>query len=317
MELLEIENLSVEYYRWKETIPAVRDVSITLSSGEILGIVGESGCGKSTLALSILNIIPHTEGKIVAGDIFFEGHNIFKMSGEELRKIRGKDIGFIFQDPFSALNPVLTIKDQIEEVLAEHLGEKSDSLIEELLKKVKITDPGRILSSYPHQISGGQRQRVGIAMAISANPKIIIADEPTTALDVTTQKEILDLLVSLQKEMKMSIIFITHNLGIVSDICNKTAVMYAGEIAEFGLTKSILKSPMHPYTEALIKSVPRVESAPKRLSAIKGQPPILSELPPGCAFHPRCKKAMTKCKDLNPKYTKQKNDISVRCHLYD
>ncbi len=260
--LLEIINLSVEYFRGTKTIPAVKNVSLSLDGGESAGIVGESGSGKSTVALAILKLLSAHDSKISGGTINFEGRDILKMSGEEIRKIRGKDIGIIFQDPFSSLNPVLRIGKQIEETLEVHSDKKiSGTELKnrtlEILKSVRMSDPERIYNSYPHQVSGGQRQRSMIAIAIANRPKLLIADEPTTALDVTVQKEILDLLSLLKKEMNMALILITHHLGIVSQTTEKLYVMYQGEIVEEGLTKNILRNPQHPYTQNLLQSIPR------------------------------------------------------------
>jgi len=254
--LLEIQNLSVEYRRGRQVIPAVRHVNLTVEAGETLGLVGESGCGKSTLALSILKLLPETEAKITGGRIVFEGRNLLQSPVETLRKIRGERIGMIFQDPFSSLNPVFTIGNQMTETLVWHNLSHPSRKARELLAQVQLTDAERILSSYPHQISGGQRQRVMIALAICAKPKLLIADEPTTALDVTIQKEIMDLLIQLQKELNMSVILVTHNLALVSQNTKRCAVMNAGEIVEEGMTGDVIQHPHHPYTQTLLRCVP-------------------------------------------------------------
>ena len=259
--LLIIQHLSVEYYRGKKVIPAVHGVSLALDAGKSLGIVGESGSGKSTIALAILKLIGEHEGKITQGDILFSGKNLLSLPQEEMRKIRGNEIGIIFQDPFSSLNPVLRIGEQIEETIKIH-SEKpiSRSALRERtldsLRSVSLGEPERIARSYPHQISGGQRQRAMIAMAIANHPKLLIADEPTTALDVTVQKEILELLMKLQKEMNMALILITHHLGIVSQITEDLYVLYGGEIVERGKTGDMLRDPHHPYTQTLLNAVP-------------------------------------------------------------
>lgn len=256
--LLEIKDLSVEYYRRGKKIPAVRNVSLELNLAETLGIVGESGSGKSTLALSILRLIAPHEGKITEGEIFFDGHNLLDQSEEAMRALRGKEISIVFQDPFSSLNPVIKIGGQISETILTHNPELTThnifEKVQNLLQQVRISDPERIYHSYPHQISGGQRQRVMIAMAIANHPKLLIADEPTTALDVTIQKEILELLMSLQNDMKMSILFITHHMGIIAHYTENLVVLYAGEVVEQGKTIEIIQNPQHLYTQTLLKA---------------------------------------------------------------
>jgi len=340
---LEIKNLLVEYYRRKRIIPAVRNVSLTLNEGETLGIVGESGCGKSTLALAILRLIQPNEGKITAGEILFpvtgdrlqvtsnEWVDLLKLPDEELQKIRGGKIAMIFQDPFTSLNPVIRIGEQIAETLRVHQqramspalarksGVNSEQRVKEkaveILRQVRIPEPERVYNSYPHQLSGGMQQRVMTGMAISSKPKILIADEPTTALDVTTQKEILELLNSLKKELDMSIILITHNFGIIAQYTNRVAVMYAGEIVEEGGTREIFSKPLHPYTSALIRSLPKLKETTNRLSVIPGQVPDLLNLPSGCKFHPRCEKKMDICSKEEP-YLTGLNEQKVSCFLY-
>lgn len=347
-ELLQIKNLSVEYYRRKRVIPAVRNVSLTLNDGETLGIVGESGCGKSTLALAILRLIQPNEGKITTGEILFRNtdyrlpvpmyhrdgqitdyKNILKLDDEELQKIRGGKIAMIFQDPFTSLNPVIRIGEQIAETIRVHqqLAKSEERRVKkeviEILKQVRIPEPERIYNSYPHQLSGGMQQRVMTGMAISSKPKILIADEPTTALDVTTQKEILELLNSLKKELDMSTILITHNFGIIAQYTNRVAIMYAGEIVEEGKTKEILSKPLHPYTSALIRSLPKTDplrrsearEKPERLSIIPGQVPDLLNLPSGCKFHPRCEKRKDICFIQVPEI-KKVNQHQVGCFLF-
>lgn len=333
-ELLQIKNLSVEYYRRKKVIPAVRNVSLGISGNETLGIVGESGCGKSTLALAILRLIQPIEGKITNGEILFQSRvasselrdiverriEILKLSEEELRKIRGGKISIIFQDPFSSLNPVIRIGEQIGEMIKIHQATNHKLQIKdkvlEILKQVKIAEPERVYNSYPHQLSGGMQQRVMIGMAISTKPKILIADEPTTALDVTTQKEILELLNFLKEELRMSIILITHNFGIISEYAERVAVMYAGEIIEEGKVKEIFSSPLHPYTQALIRSLPKKGEKPSRLSTIPGQVPDMLALPDGCKFHPRCEKKMDICISNEPRLSLV-NQRKVSCFLYN
>jgi len=325
MSLLSIQNLSMEYFQGKKRIPAVRQVSLDLEGNETLGLVGESGCGKSTLALVILNLISEREGRITNGQIFFEGQDILRMSSEELSRIRGGEIAMIFQDPFSSLNPVFTIGDQIREVIDQHLGKRDLSLVFEVLRQVRLPDPERMAHAYPHQLSGGQRQRAMIAMAIATHPKLLIADEPTTALDVTIQAEILELLSHLKKQLHMAILLITHNLAVVAQYAQKIAVMYAGEIVETGQAQSLIHEPAHPYTQGLLRSLPRLNQKKRDyLPMLAGQPPNLFDIPPGCPFHPRCERVMEVCKQKVPELFKAglvnhqtlKDPRSVRCFLY-
>ncbi len=252
--LLTVRNLAVDYRVGKEVFPAVNAVSFDLKSGETLGFVGESGCGKSTIALAVMGLLPREEGHVKDGEIVFAGKKLTSLSEKQWRKVRGRDIAMIFQDPFSSLNPVMTVREQLLEVASKRKAA-------ELLRDVQLTDVERIMGSYPHQLSGGQRQRVMIAMALARGPKILIADEPTTALDVTVQKEIIDLLKKLQKEFKMAMIFVTHNIGLVKDVADELAVMYQGQIVEIGATEKILSRPKHEYTQALLKSVPNIKAA--------------------------------------------------------
>jgi oligopeptide/dipeptide ABC transporter ATP-binding protein len=322
--LLTIKNLSVTYHRGKENIPAVRDVSFDLDHGQTLGIVGESGCGKSTVALSILKLIEPYEGHI-QGEIHFDGENLSQKSEKEIQKIRGNSIGLIFQDPFSSFNPVFPLGEQVAESLKIHQAHlnknETKQKVLDALKQVQIEDPERIYASYPHQVSGGQRQRVMIAMAMVNQPKLLIADEPTTALDVTIQKEILDLLLLLQKEGNMSMIIITHHFGIVAHYTQKLMVLYGGEIVEEGYTKQVIEKPQHPYTQCLLKSLPEtVEGGggihpKKRLFSIEGTPPNMTDLPSGCIFHPRCPKAVAECKIKVPPLREVKQKQKAACLL--
>ncbi len=313
--LLRIENLSVEYVHGKKRLAAVRQVSLELPEGQTLGVVGESGCGKSTLALSILRLLPEKEGHISGGRILFKGRDILSLPAEDLRRLRGGDIGMVFQDPYSSLNPVLTLGEQIEEVLEIHQGARNKKRVLELFGHVRLPEPGRFYSSYPHQISGGQRQRVILAMALAANPKLLIADEPTTALDVTVQKEILDLLSLLQKEMKLAMLFITHNLGLVSERMDRVAVMYAGEIVETGPTAELFRQPRHPYTQGLLRSLPKLTQTAGRLPMLPGQPPDLKNVPSGCPFHPRCPMVFEPCAQQHPELAPRGGNPAA-CHLY-
>jgi oligopeptide/dipeptide ABC transporter ATP-binding protein len=322
-KLLKIRDLSVNYYRHNRIIKALLNVSIQLHENETLSIVGESGCGKSTLAYSILKLISPHEGEILNGEILFDNKeiDILKLNREKLQQIRGKEISIIFQDPFSSLNPVITAGEQITETLTAHADTPTAKRLQKekalnVIEQVKLGDAGRIYDSYPHQLSGGQCQRICIATAIATNPKILIADEPTTALDVTTAEEILQLLWSLQAKLKMSIIFITHNLYLAFKHSHKIAIMYAGEIVEEGITADITKEPKHPYTKMLFDVLPTLDKKGKRLPSIAGQVPDMVSLPKGCRFQPRCNKVMPICSELNSKLIQLTGTHKVRCHLY-
>ncbi len=299
MKLLEINNLKTYFYTEEGVVRAVDGVSWDLEEGETLGLVGESGCGKSVSALSILRLIPRPPGRIVDGEILFEGENLLEVSDAEMRSIRGNRIAMIFQEPMTSLNPVLTIGNQLTEAITLHLGlEKADSRSRaaELLELVGIPEAANRLDDYPHQFSGGMRQRVMIAMALSCNPKLLLADEPTTALDVTIQAQILELMAQLSKDLGTAVVIITHNLGVVSRYADRVNVMYAGKIVESGSTMDIFKTPRHPYTVGLMRSVPRLDETEHiRLDAIEGQPPLLIDPIPGCSFEPRCDWAIDKC----------------------
>ena len=303
-KLLEINNLRTYFYTEEGVVRAVDGVSWDLEEGETLGLVGESGCGKSVSALSILRLIPRPPGRIVDGEILFEGEDLLEVSDAEMRHIRGNRIAMIFQEPMTSLNPVLTIGNQLTEAITLHLGlEKSDSRARavELLELVGIPEASNRLDDYPHQFSGGMRQRVMIAMALSCNPKLLLADEPTTALDVTIQAQILELMAQLSKDLGTAVVIITHNLGVVSRYADRVNVMYAGKIVESGSTMDIFKDPRHPYTVGLMNSVPRLdETEHVRLDAIEGQPPLLIDPIPGCPFEPRCDWAIDKCVTDHP-----------------
>jgi len=324
-KILEIKNLTVEYYRNRKVITAVNNISFNVNENETLSIVGESGCGKSTVALSILNLINSNEGRITTGEIIYnKKYDILKMNKNQLQQLRGNEITIIFQDPFSSLNPVLTVGTQLIEILQSHYPELNFSDMKEkvinLLSHVQINDPERIFNSYPHQLSGGQRQRICIAAGIITNPRILIADEPTTALDVTTAKDIIELLSSLQNKLKLSIIFITHNLYIAFKHSHRIIVMYAGEFVEEGATDDISKEPKHPYTQMLLKVLPTLDKKGKKLNFIPGQVPDMLSLPKGCRFHPRCDKVMDICtKNIPTTYEYIRNGIKnkVKCFLYE
>ncbi|MFQ5756789.1 MAG: ABC transporter ATP-binding protein [Acidiferrobacterales bacterium] len=303
-KLLEIENLRTQFFTSAGVVQAVNDVSYNVEEGETLGLVGESGCGKSVSALSVLRLIPWPPGRIVGGSIRFLGKDLLKLSDEEIRHIRGRQIAMVFQEPMTSLNPVLTIGLQITETLEHHLGmsgEQADARAVELLGMVGISDPGRRLKQYPHHLSGGMRQRVMIALALSCEPKLIIADEPTTALDVTIQAQILELMKDLSKRLGVALIVITHNLGVVARYADRVNVMYAGKIVEEGTAGQIYHDPHHPYTIGLLASVPRMDQhRGKRLVPIDGQPPDLTKLDNGCAYRPRCRWAIDRCANEIP-----------------
>lgn len=302
--LLEVRNLQTQFFTQDGIVKAVNGVSYTLNEGETLGVVGESGCGKSVGVMSLIKLIPSPPGKIVGGEVIFDGQDLLKMSDNEIRSIRGNKIGMIFQDPMTSLNPVLTIGRQISEALELHLGmDKAQSRARtiELLELVGIPSAADRVDDYPHQFSGGMRQRVMIAMGLSCNPQLLIADEPTTALDVTIQAQILDLVKKLRDELGMAIIWITHDLGVVAGIADRIIVMYAGRIVEEASVKELFANPRHPYTLGLIGSLPRLDqSARHRLESIEGLPPDLIALPQGCPFHARCKYRIEKCITQNP-----------------
>ncbi len=298
-KLLEVKNLRTYFYTQEGVVRAVDGVSWDLNEGETLGLVGESGCGKSVTAMSILRLIPNPPGRIVDGEIIFEGKDLLKLDGAEIRKIRGNRIGMIFQEPMTSLNPVLTIGVQLTEAIKLHLGldeQEANARGAELLELVGIPEAETRLKDYPHQFSGGMRQRVMIAMALSCNPKLLLADEPTTALDVTIQAQILDIMARLSRDFGTAVVVITHNLGVVARYADRVNVMYAGKIVEMGTATDIFKRPKHPYTVGLMASVPRLDATEHvRLATIEGQPPLLIEPIPGCPFEPRCDWRIDKC----------------------
>ena len=302
--LLEVKNLRTHFYTFEGVVKAVDGVSYDLEEGETLGLVGESGCGKSVSAMSLMRLIPDPPGKIVDGEILFEGQDVLQLSMDEMRHIRGAKMSMVFQEPMTSLNPVLNLEKQLGETLQLHKGmTKQEARQEsvELLARVGIPDPERRVRQYPHQFSGGMRQRVMIAMALSCNPRVIIADEPTTALDVTIQAQILELMKGLTQEFGVAMIVITHNLGVVARYADRMNIMYAGKIIERGESAEIYSNPRHPYTVGLLKSVPRLDLPRRtRLDPIEGQPPDLIAVPKGCAFRARCKWAVDKCATEEP-----------------
>jgi oligopeptide transport system ATP-binding protein len=301
--LLEVKNLQTHFYTRSGIAKAVEDVSFTLNESETLGLVGESGSGKSVTSLSIMRLIV-PPGKIVGGEVLFKGDDILDMSQEDLYKLRGGQIAMIFQDPMTSLNPVMPIGYQIAEAVKAHLKLDDTAAMNraaEMLDRVRIPEARRRLKDYPHQFSGGMRQRVMIAIALSCNPQILIADEPTTALDVTIQAQVLDLMKGLATEFRTATLLITHDLGVVAGTCDRVCVMYAGRIVESAPTAAIFKTPAHPYTQALLAAVPRPDQQRgERLAAIGGQPPNLVNLPKGCPFAPRCRKAQPRCRQELP-----------------
>ena len=302
--LLQIKDLRTHFFTEDGVVKAVDGVTYDIQPGEILGLVGESGCGKSVSALSVLRLIPNPPGKIVSGEIIFEGEDILKMDEDEVRHIRGNKIGMIFQEPMTSLNPVLTIGRQLTETLELHLKmdkQASGQRAVELLELVGIPEAKSRINDYPHQFSGGMRQRVMIAMALSCNPKLLLADEPTTALDVTIQAQILEVLTRLTRELGTAVIIITHNLGVVARYADRVNVMYAGKIIESTTALELYAKPRHPYTLGLLKSVPRLDEARKlKLDPIEGMPPDLIHLGAGCPFRPRCRFAVDRCAAENP-----------------
>jgi len=319
--LLEVKNLKTHFFTMEGVVKAVDGVSYELNEGETLGLVGESGCGKSVSALSVMRLIPDPPGKIIDGEILLDGEDILKIDMEGMREVRGAKIAMVFQEPMTSLNPVLTVERQITETLQLHMGmSKLESQRESvnLLTRVGIPDPEIRIKQYPHQFSGGMRQRVMIAMALSCNPRLIIADEPTTALDVTIQAQILDLMKSLTTELGVALIVITHNLGVVARYADRVNIMYAGKVIERGEAREIYANPRHPYTVGLLRSVPRLD-LPRRakLDPIEGQPPDLINLPPGCAFRERCRWAVDKCATDTPELVETSDGHLSACFRAD
>jgi oligopeptide transport system ATP-binding protein len=315
--LLEVKGLKTRFFTQDGVVNAVNGISYTLEEGGTLGIVGESGCGKSVGVLSIMRLIPDPPGKIVGGEVFFEGRNLLKMNPDEIRQIRGNKIAMIFQDPMTSLNPVLTIGRQVSEALELHLGmdkKQSRERTIELLEMVGIPEAADRVDDYPHQFSGGMRQRTMIAMALSCSPQILIADEPTTALDVTIQAQIIDLVKRLRDELGMAVVWITHDLGIIAGLAEKVIVMYAGFIVEMAPVKEVYGDPRHPYTLGLLGSLPRLDaSTHERLVSIEGLPPDLIALPKGCPFAARCNYVIEKCLEENPPLEPVGPDHYIAC----
>jgi len=315
--LLEVKNLKTWFYTPDGIVKAVNGVSFTLNEGESLGLVGESGCGKSVSAMSLMRLIPTPPGRIVEGEVIFDGKDLLKLNDEGIRRIRGNDIAMIFQDPMTSLNPVLTIGRQIGEALELHKGMNKDQSRKrtvELLEMVGIPAAKSRVDDYPHQFSGGMRQRVMIAMALSCDPKLLIADEPTTALDVTIQAQILDLIMQLRRDLGMSVIMITHDLGVVAGVADKINVMYSGYIVESARSEDLFSKPRHPYTLGLLRSIPRIDEPRKeKLIPIEGLPPDLIDAPVGCPFVPRCTYKVDRCVEENPSLEPVEPGHTIAC----
>ena len=315
-QLIKVQNLKTYFYTEDGVVPAVDGVNFTINEGATLGIVGESGCGKSVTALSILRLIPQPPGKIVEGNVFLRDVDLLTLSEPQMRKVRGNEISMIFQEPMTSLNPVFKVGNQISEAIRLHQGLDKNAAWQksiEALASVGIPSPQNRVNDYPHQMSGGMRQRVMIAMAISCNPSLLIADEPSTALDVTIQAQILDLMRQLQNDRKMAILLITHDLGVIAEMAHNVAVMYAGLIIESANVTQIFEHPLHPYTQGLLNSIPKLVDGGERLTAIEGVVPDPAHLPQGCRFEPRCKYAIERCKQEIPAPAYLEPEHMVRC----
>lgn len=314
--ILEIKDLRVEYQSDGRTVRAVNGVHLHLGEKETLGLVGETGAGKTTTALSIMQLISSPPGKITSGEILFEGENLLEKSVKEMRKIRGNKISMIFQDPMTALNPVLTVSDQIAEVIRNHQKCSRSQAFQQALDMMQMVGiPAERSKEYPHQFSGGMKQRIVIAIALACNPRLLIADEPTTALDVTIQAQVLRMMKKMRDQFSTSMLLITHDLGVVAEVCDSVAIMYAGEIVEYGSLEQIFENPLHPYTKGLFDSLPSLEDDTERLRPIKGLMPDPTNLPSGCKFHDRCPFCMEKCTVEQPESTEVETNHLVQCWL--
>ncbi|MEW2394674.1 ABC transporter ATP-binding protein [Streptomyces sp. NPDC046862] len=317
--LLEVRDLHVEFRTRDGVARAVNGVSYGVDAGETLAVLGESGSGKSVTAQAIMGILDTPPGRISGGEILFQGRNLLKLKEEERRKVRGAEMAMIFQDALSSLNPVLTVGDQLGEMFVVHRGmSRKDARAKavELMDRVRIPGAAARVRDYPHQFSGGMRQRIMIAMALALEPALIIADEPTTALDVTVQAQVMDLLAELQRELTMGLVLITHDLGVVADVADRIAVMYAGRVVESAPVHDLYKGPAHPYTRGLLDSIPRLDHKGRELYAIKGLPPSLTSIPPGCAFHPRCTAARDLCRTDEPPLHEVTGERGSACHFW-
>ena len=318
-DLIQVKNLQTSFFTPEGEVRSVDGVSFEIGEGKTLGLVGESGCGKSVTSLSIMRLVPSPPGQIVGGEIYYRGRDLLKLNKEEMRKIRGNEISMIFQEPMTSLNPVFTVGNQIGEAIQLHQGlgkRETRAKTIEMLRLVKIADPESRVDSYPHQLSGGMRQRVMIAMALSCHPNLLIADEPTTALDVTIQAQILELIKELQQKMGMALLLITHDLGVVAERADEVAIMYAGKIVERGRAEAIFARPLHPYTVGLLNSLPGAGGKKKkRLNAIPGVVPSPLNLPSGCRFRDRCPKAAGVCAETEPQLTEKEPGHPVACYF--
>jgi len=317
-KLLEVSNLKTHFFTDDGVVKAVDGVSFSIDRGETFGLVGESGCGKSVTALSIIRLIPDPPGKIVDGKVYLEGEDLIKKSETEMQKVRGNKISMIFQEPMTSLDPVFTIGSELMETIQLHQDlnkEEARKKAIEMLKTVGIPEPEKRMKEYPHQLSGGMRQRAMIAMALSCNPQLLIADEPTTALDVTIQAQILRLMDKLKEDFSAAVLLITHDLGVIAETCENVAVMYAGEIVEYGSVEDIFENAHHPYTVGLNKAIPRLDTDVEKLQIIEGNVPNLIDLPPGCKFYPRCPYAMDICKKEDPPLKEIETNHFSRCYL--
>lgn len=318
--LLTVKNLKTHFYSAGKTIRAVDGVSFDIREGGAFGLVGETGCGKSVTALSILRLIPYPPGKIVGGEIRFRGKNLLELSENDMRTVRGKEISMIFQEPMTSLNPVFRIGDQMAEVVMLHQKVNRSKAMEtatEMLERVRIPDAERVVKQFPHQLSGGMRQRVMIAMELSCHPFLLIADEPTTALDVTIQAQILRLIKEMKKEFRASMLLITHDLGVIAEMCDRVAVMYAGSIVEEAQVEEIFAEPKHPYTQGLWGAIPLLDREKETLAVIPGTVPDLSQPPAGCTFHPRCAFRFAPCDQVPPPLFQISPEHLVSCYLYE
>ncbi|MED1780283.1 ABC transporter ATP-binding protein [Brevibacillus fortis] len=317
--IMEVKHLQTQFTRDNQKTVVLDHVSFHIKKGEVLGLVGESGCGKSVTSLSIMRLFKDTTGEITNGEIVYNGTNLLSISESDMRRIRGKEISMIFQEPMTSLNPVMKIGEQLMEAIRLHLGYSDQKAREQavsMLTKVGIPRPSEIMGEYPHQLSGGMRQRIMIAMAMSCNPNLLIADEPTTALDVTIQAQILDVMKQLQADEHMSMLLITHDLGVVAEMCNRVVVMYAGRVVEEASVYDLFDEPKHPYTKGLIGSVPKIGQKRVRLDSVPGNVPTPNNMPKGCKFAPRCKDVMPVCWEKEPVITTVGEERSCRCWLY-
>lgn len=321
MSLLEVRNLSVSFDTDEQTVNVLDNVSLDINKGETLGIVGESGCGKSVTSLSIMRLLPQPAGRVTSGSIVYEEKDLLQLPKTEMRKIRGRNIAMIFQEPMTALNPVQRIGQQMQESLRLHRDdlarEQQYKMCQEILERVGIPEPTQRLTEYPHQLSGGMRQRVMIAMALLHVPDILIADEPTTALDVTIQAQILELIADLQQSYGMSVVFITHDLAVIAEISDRVAVMYAGRVVEQATADELFARPVHPYTQGLLNSIPTLDGKPKtQLATIRGMVPSFADMPSGCRFRNRCDYVQERCKAEIPKFSSASTAHRVACHYW-